>query len=143
MRLTRTEYEVEGGVPVVYLFCREDGKRVIRKDSSLIPYFYVLESEKDKFKVKTDGQVYRAIDGTRLVKIYTKIPAEVPELREHYSKTWESDVLFPIRYLLDKVDVLEPCNQKVLFIDIETDSSGRVQHHYGSRPSHLRHMLLR
>ena len=125
MNLTRVEYEVEGGVPVVYLFCREDGKRVVRKSTELVPYFYVQESEKGKFKVKTDSRVYHAIDGTKLVKVYTQIPAEVPELRERYPKHWEADVLFPLRHLVDCVDSLDPCDQKILFIDIETDS-GRV-----------------
>jgi len=126
MKITRVEYEVENNCPVVYLFQRIDGKRVIEKRNDHVPYFYVMETEKDKLKgIRQDGG-YTAIDGTQLVRIYTTLPSDVPQLRDKYSKYWEADVLYPIRYQIDMIDELEPCDLKPLFIDIETDNSGRV-----------------
>ncbi len=127
MRILRTEYEVVSNRPVVYVFCREENKHHVNKDTSLVHYFYVMESEKNKIRgVKCDSRTYVATDGTKLSKVYVSVPSDVPGLREQYSKSWEADIVFPVRYLIDKVDVLEPCNPKVMFLDIETDNSGRV-----------------
>ena len=127
MKLLRSEYSVENGNPVVYLFCRENGKRKTIIDDSLVPYFYVSETEKDNLKgIRQDSKIYEAIDGTKLIKVYTTLPEDVPKLRDKYSCTFEADILFPIRYMLDKVDSIEPCNPKIAFIDLETDNSGRV-----------------
>lgn len=127
MQLIRCEYQVENGKPIVYLFCRENGKRVVRKIGDFIPYFYVLEKEKDNLQgLSQSPQCYHGLHGEKLTKIYTTVPSDVPKLREHYSKTWESDVLFPIRYMIDKVDSLDPVTPKTLYLDIEINNAGRL-----------------
>jgi len=127
MKLLRTEYEVYGNKPVVWLFQREDGKRVITKDSTLRPYFYVEESQASKHLGEVDPGVFFASDGTRLKKLYTGLPEDVPKLREIYPKTWEADVVFPTRYLIDKVDTIEPTVPRVAYLDIEVAArSNRV-----------------
>ena len=127
MFIVHAEYEVENNKPVLYLFCREGNKRTLTKVDSFVPYFYVPEAEKDSVKgIKGNSDIYIGLHGEKLVKVYTKLPSDVPKIRDRYSRTWEADVLFPIRYLIDKVDALEPANPKVMFIDIETDNSGRV-----------------
>lgn len=127
MRLLRTEYKVEDGKPVVYLFQRENGKRVISTTSSFVPYFYIPADEIDKLSgIRADKQVYEAIDGTGLRKVYVSLPEDVPELREKFSKTYEADVLFATRALIDQVDSIELTEPKVLYLDIETDNKGRV-----------------
>ena len=50
MKLVRCDYEVKGYRTDVHLFQRIDGKRVVTVDSSLVPYFYVLEDEMDKLE---------------------------------------------------------------------------------------------
>ena len=127
MHVVRTEYEVDNGRPVVHVFCRENGKRVVVKDSSLVPYLYVPYSERGNvIGVDCDPGEYVSVYGDRLAKLYTTLPSDVPKLREHYSSHYEADVVFPIRYLIDKVAQIEPCEPKAMFVDIETDSQGRI-----------------
>lgn len=128
MKIVRTEYEVVSGRPVVSLFCREDGKRKVVQDDSLVPYFYVPYNERDRVPgIQYDSsQHYTSIYGERLAKIYTTLPSDVPKLRDKYSRHYEADIVFPIRWLIDKGDQLEACSPKVMFIDIETTNTGRV-----------------
>lgn len=127
MNLVRAEYEVRNNSPIIWLFCRENGKRFIKKINDFKPYFYVLESEQNKIKgIKKDDRIYYSVYGDKLLKVFVTLPGDVPELRQRYSKTWEADILFPIRYIIDKVDSLDYVKQKVLYIDIETNSSGRI-----------------
>ena len=127
MKLVRTEYIIEDNLPTVYLFCREDGKRKIIKDRTLRPYFYVPYEEKDKLSgVEVDKEIFQSVYGEKLARIYTTMPSDVATFRDMYSRSYESDVLFPLRWLIDKVDVLEPCSPRIMMVDIETDNSGRV-----------------
>ena len=124
MKLVRTEYIIEDNLPTVYLFCREDGKRKIIKDRTLRPYFYVPYEEKDKLSgVEVDKEIFQSVYGEKLARIYTTMPSDVATFRDMYSRSYESDVLFPLRWLIDKVDVLEPCSPPIMMVDIETDGS--------------------
>jgi len=123
MHLVRCEYQIEHGLPVIYLFCREDGKRVMKKVTDFRPYFYVLESEKNRSPLKYDPATFTGLHGERLVKAYTVVPSDVPKERENFSKSWESDVLFPIRYMIDEVKSIEPVELKIMHVDIEIASS--------------------
>lgn len=127
MKVVRTEYEIENNKPTVYLFCRENGKREVIKDSSFRPYLYVLPKEKNRVKgLDCDTDTHVTIDGQKVVKIFTELPGDVPLIRDRYTQTWEADVLFSLRYQIDKIDVMEPCNPEIMFLDIETDNTGRV-----------------
>jgi len=127
MRLARAEYSVEQGKPIIYLFCREGNKRTLTKVSDFVPYFYCLEAEKNNVKgIRTDPSTYYSLHGEPVRKVYVTLPSDVPELREKYSHTFEADILYPIRWMIDEVDSLEPITPKILFLDIETDNSGRV-----------------
>lgn len=127
MLLSRCEYQLENGTPVIYLFCREGKVRTLKKILDFKPYFYVLKSEKDKIKgLKQDSQIYKSLHGEEVIKLYTVLPSDVPEIRQSYSKTFEADILFPTRYVIDEIDSLEPFETKTMFIDIETNSHGKV-----------------
>lgn len=126
MKITRVEYQVEHDKPVLYVFQRVDGQRVLTKVTDFVPYFYIPEEEKDKLEGLHITGPFLSSRGDSVMKVDTNLPADVGQLREVYSRTWEADVLFPNRYLIDEVDTLEPCSPKVMFIDIETDNSGRV-----------------
>ncbi len=68
MRILRTEYKIESGIPVVYLFCRDEaGKREITTDNSLSPYFYIPTNENSS-GLKVDPGHYQAVDGTPVSK---------------------------------------------------------------------------
>ncbi|RKY86304.1 hypothetical protein DRQ11_08575 [candidate division KSB1 bacterium] len=94
------------------------------------PYFYI----EDK-----NGE-YRGIYGERLKKIFTDDPSQVRIERAKYPRTWEADIIYTRRFLVDKEiykgiefpegerqvtkDEIKPCadvdiEPLVLFLDIE------------------------
>ncbi len=117
MQLLRTEYKVISGTPRVYVFTRDsNGKRDIVEDDSLVPYFYVPD----------ENGTYTSFDDKKLRKIETTLPEQVREEREKYPVTYEADILFPIRYLIDKVDKIDPTAPRKLYLDIEVDNAGKL-----------------
>ena len=99
---------------VIHLFFRTlDGKKVEKVIKDFYPYFYVEFSQ---------GQ-YESLTGEKLMKITCEYPEELKEKRKGYKKTYEADVLFVLRYLIDKgitsyvnLDTLEPVNNVNVFI---------------------------
>jgi len=127
MKLIRTEYLIEQGKPIIYLFQRVDKKRVIIRIDDFVPYFYCLDSEIDNLKgIRSNPNIYHSIYGEPVRKVYTTLPSDVPDLREKYTHHFEADVLYNLRYLIDKVDYLEEVNLTVMCLDIETGNSGTV-----------------
>jgi len=92
----------------VYLFNRQvDGSLTIQKDCTFYPYFYQLSAT----------GIFRTIDNKKANKVFCKLPADVA--RQRNEESYEADVLFCKRYLIDKIDRIEKSNTKYLFIDIE------------------------
>lgn len=126
-----TEYAVEDGIPVVYIFGRnKDGKRTLVKDSKFRPYFYCRKKDIRNFDnadkvIKIEDVPQTDIKGNQVCKITCKIPADVPILRALVSESYEADVLYPIRYSIDNYDEIEGTPLSVMYIDIET-ASGRA-----------------
>jgi len=56
------------------------------------PYFYVED----------DNGEYRGLYGERLRKVYTDDPSRVKIERAKYPKTWEADVIYTRRFLIDR-----------------------------------------
>ena len=56
------------------------------------PYFYVAG----------DYGEFKGIYGESLTKVYTKDPSQVRKERENYEQSWEADILFTRRFLVDK-----------------------------------------
>lgn len=127
--MIHVEYESFDEAPIIHVFGRDkDGKRVHTTDSNFRPYFYVHQNEKCVFE--NDQRVLLAEDvdlvdiaGTKVSKITCKIPKYVSELRKLASETFEADILYPIRYMIDKYDVVEQSPLSSCYIDIETNSS--------------------
>lgn len=92
----------------IYLFCRDDeGKQVIVKDDSFYPYYYELDRE-GKFET---------YDFKNVRKVVCSEPSEVGAKRSDSS--YESDILFTKRYILDNIKEFNKCPIKYMFIDIE------------------------
>jgi len=158
LSLCSTEYKYVDTIPTLHLFCRDiNGKRFIIKDPSFLPYFYIWEGDyqllyeyfhskkpdpnlwKGCNILKTPISKARSIDNRPLRKIVVDKPTSVRVLRKELKKkgvnTFEADVLFPLRYLIDKgiksgidydadLDIIKPFNNipsnlKTIFIDIE------------------------
>lgn len=127
MKLLRAEYEVVRGKPVICLFTRDEtGKRIVVKDDTFVPYFYVKDGDEVKVpQYYVDKKLFQAYDGNTVRKIYTRLPEDVAMVRDKFSKTYEADILFPIRYTLDKIPDIEPTKAKIIYLDIETLNDGK------------------
>lgn len=64
---------------------------------------------------------FPTIDGYNVDKIYTKLPQDVGEQRKFYEKSWEADIHFPTRYLIDCVPKIEKSELRIQYTDIEKD----------------------
>lgn len=105
--------------------CEDGTKRRISFPAPSKPYFYVEDP---------NGE-YKSIYGENLRKIEVVNPRDVKSERDKYPRTWESDIPFIERCLIDihvkkgiDIDTLQPCttegiNLKIGYMDIETDDS--------------------
>ena len=119
-----------GSLVDIWIRTEDNQKRQITV-SDFEPYFYVAG----------DYGEFKGIYGESLTKIVTKDPSQVRKERENYKKSWEADILFTRRFLVDKAiykgidldiidgqqyvtqDFVEPCEVNIepliLFLDIE------------------------
>src|SRR3989338_1109546 len=120
-------YRVVNNKAVIYLYGRTaDGSQVCVIDENFEPYFYAVPKKMqpaleklEKFEFRKDGEAY-AVKKTEVVekkylgkdteaiKVYTRLPRDIPEIREHIKaweeieSTYEYDIHFSRRYLIDK-----------------------------------------
>lgn len=121
--------------PYFHLFTRnEDGSRIHNRDPTLFPsYFYVPAGEEKtvedfpqfikKSLVGVEPDAYESILGERLSKVsfgkFSKEQFRISRDWSGFTKTFEDDVLYQLRYLIDK-DISYDKNQRIMYIDIET-----------------------
>ena len=129
MKALRTEYRIENSKPVIYIFGRDEvGHRNIKVARDFEPYVYLPESASVRHDciVRTETGDFTSVLGEKLKKVIVKLPEDVPMVRSLVKKSYEGDLVFPVRFLIDKVDSLEKTPVCTLFLDIETDNAGRV-----------------
>jgi DNA polymerase I len=120
-------YKVIDNKPVIHLFGRTaEGRQVLIVDDSFEPYFYVIpkkgidvREKLEKIRVERDDKVASVIKTEQVskkylgrevqaIKVYTKLPSDVPIIRDVIKEweiiegTYEYDILFSRRYLIDK-----------------------------------------
>lgn len=95
----------------IFYTIRENNKLIIKEDNGFFPYFY----EPDKYGTAL------SYDGIKLSKVSCRHPGEVKQKRTPYS--YEADVLYTKRYILDKVDEIVKSQTRFCLFDIETKSS--------------------
>lgn len=96
----------------LFLFCRDkDGKLSVIEDSSYFPYYFELDVIDGKFKAYT---------GEKLRKLFVSNPSDIRKQRSVNS--WESDIQFTKKYMIDKIDKLEKCPIKIAWLDMEVQS---------------------
>lgn len=83
----------------------ENGRKTKFRVLGFEPYFYVEAIEKDKTrgsKIKRiENNGYLSIDKRLLTKIVVYSPEEVPKIRSLFSKTYEADIKYVRRFLID------------------------------------------
>ncbi|SFR33280.1 MULTISPECIES: DNA-directed DNA polymerase [Halorubrum] len=77
------------------------------------PYFYVPTADLDRDPVEEydvvigtreenpDGEPYESIRGEPLTRIVTRTPRDVGNIRDDFETSFEADILFPNRFLID------------------------------------------
>lgn len=130
--LLDVSYEVHGGKPVIIIWgITEDGERILIKDNTFRPYFYVLPEEgadlnyiasrirslsKGKSPIINVEIVDKKYFGkpVKAIRVTTVIPEYVREYREEVKgirgvkEVLEADIRFAMRYLIDKD--ITPCS---------------------------------
>jgi DNA polymerase-2 len=149
-----------GRVPVVHLYGRlEQGGTFLVRDDRQRPHFYIRTADTERARElgapAPSPAGKRAFDGTPVAEIAVEVPPDIPPLRDRLHAagidTFEADVRFPVRYLIQRGikgaceieghavpgsgvtlvfdnPLLRPANLKVeprvLSFDIETDPKG-------------------
>ena len=127
LMITQIDYAVEGygsdEYPVVHVFGRRPADNLgedVEHDRSehlrvlgVEPYFYVPTADLDRDPVEAydvvigtreadpDGEPYESIRGEPLTRIVTRTPRDVGTIRDDFETTFEADILFPNRFLID------------------------------------------
>lgn len=146
------DWDGENPAPTHLIGRTSGGSRVHLVNDEVRPYFYVpLEDygqsiENSDMTTKVEYG-YESIYGEDMVKVYTRVPGDVPRLRNN-TNHHEADILFPNRFLIDtgiegavsipaehatnepseiQLSDIEPTDNnipsRVVFCDIEVDDS--------------------
>jgi len=92
----------------IYIFNRQkDGRLTIQQDYTFAPYFYE----------ESPSGMFRTIDGKRVNKIVCREPSEIK--RRKTDTSYEADVMYTKRYVIDRIGEVLPSPTKYLMIDIE------------------------
>jgi DNA polymerase elongation subunit (family B) len=142
MKLVTVEYVESNQTPYIVYFTREDGLRQRHVVEGFRPYFYVLLKEMKGYtttivepikslnissQLIEDSTIYKAIDGEDVVKVFAKVPEDVPQLCKNYDKFYETQVHFTTRWLIDCVDKIDKSELRIQYTDIEKDpASNRI-----------------
>jgi DNA polymerase II len=103
----------QGGrrVPVVHLYGRlEDGRTFLVRDDRQHPHFYVRTADAARARVaggyEPEPTAKRDFSGAPVSQVVVDIPSSVPTVRDrlhnHGIDTFEADVRFPVRYLIER-----------------------------------------
>ncbi|MFP4188491.1 MAG: DNA-directed DNA polymerase [Halobacteriales archaeon] len=127
----KVNYTVESGDdgprPVVHVFGRTpDGDLRHVRVTGVRPYFYAPTAEVEGEGVEDEritgtGKGYESIEGDDLTRLYTRIPADVGEVRDSFTH-YEADILFPDRFRIDnnvKSGMLVETDDEEIEIDAE------------------------
>ena len=104
-------YRVESGRPVVHLYGRlEDGRPFLVRDRRLVPYFYIERDDADAARrlgaVRQVPADRVTLTGRPVVRVLIDSPSDTPPLRDRLATagiaTYEADVRFAMRYLIDR-----------------------------------------
>jgi len=102
---------VEAGRSVVHLYgIQEDGRPFLVRDGRQTPRFYVEAASEARARQKGARAVAPAdqvtLEGRPVVRVDVPTPADAPPLRDRLSaagiRTYEADVRFAMRYLIDR-----------------------------------------
>jgi DNA polymerase I len=95
---------------IVWLFSRDSNKELqVKKITNFRPYFYVSDKE----------GTYETIFGDKCSKVMVSTPYDVAKERDTYEKTFEADIHYPNRFIIDYFDKIPDNPLRYQFIDLE------------------------
>lgn len=109
--ILQATYRIQGGLPVVYLFGRlESGETFLVRDHRQRPHFYVRRDDAERAEgvqnTTIEPVTARTFSGEALVRVLVPTPPDAPAARERLHElgvdTFEADVRFAMRYLIDR-----------------------------------------
>ena len=109
--ILQATYRIENGAPIVHLYgVLEGGGTFLVRDHREIPHFYVRRRDaaraRDLGAARQLDTPRRTFDGEPVVRVDVSVPQDTPPLRgrlqEHGIRTFEADVRFAVRYLIDR-----------------------------------------
>src|SRR5215471_374367 len=114
--ILQASYRVETGEsgerrPVVHLYGRlEDGRTFLVRDDRQRPHFYIRDADAQRARslgaVRLERSDERTFDGAPVARVEVEAPPDVPGLRDrlhtHGIDTFEADVRFASRYLIER-----------------------------------------
>ena len=109
--ILQASYRVRNRIPVVHLYGKlANGESFLVRDEREKPHFYI--DRKDEKKTRSAGATTirksssLAFNGEPLARVEVVLPTDVPALRDRLHDagiaTYESDVRFAVRYLIDR-----------------------------------------
>ncbi len=93
---------------------------VFSRDSQGNPTTEHIKDFKPYFYSQHPNGEYNTIDGKKAKKIVMASPEFVKTEREKHETTYESDILYPNRYIIDKLGVVDKVPIRICYLDIET-----------------------
>jgi DNA polymerase elongation subunit (family B) len=124
---------------------------IVTTKSDHLPYFYIATKDENKAiavlsKFKTEiisvdrTDIRGFLDNEPLTKITVKYPFNVPPIRDELHKfginTYEADILYNMRYIIDK-DLHPSSIENIMYLDIEA-----LQPESGAFPSPKEHEII-
>lgn len=109
--ILQASYRVISGIPVVHLFGRlEDGRSFLVRDKRSKPHFYVARAAGAAATTAGATAVLpvrkRTFAGAPVARVEVSVPQDAPRVRDKLHErgipTYEADVRFAVRYLIDR-----------------------------------------
>jgi len=127
------EYYEKSDRPIIYSRYRDEkGNLIEHTDRNYTPYFWVPKNSPDfQFRraitrfptcriVNQDQAI--GLDDTPLVKIEVESPFEITRMREQFGKSYEADIRFTDRWMIDNIQEMPDWKPRKWWYDIEWDT---------------------
>jgi len=126
--LFKAEWRLKGMNPEILLFRRDKNrKKIVDTIKDFRPFIYIEKKAKvflqnnRKWVLEIEEVTKKTIDGHKVLKVTLLNPRLVYQLKQRF-QTWEADILFPVRYLLENHATLTAGDYKKFYFDIETST---------------------
>ena len=109
--ILQATYRITAGRPVVHLYGRlESGPAFVLRDHGQIPHFHVEAQHREAAEragaVRTQATALTTFQGAATARVEVAVPADAPTVRDKLHAqgidTYEADVRFAMRYLIDR-----------------------------------------